>query len=101
MAEGKKQVFNVSGMTCSACSNHVEKSVRALKGITDVRVNLMANNMVVEYESSVTPDEIISAVETAGYGASLPETDNKKAKAPQIFLRSFLRYCFIMRRKFY
>jgi len=83
MAEGKKQVFNVSGMTCSACSNHVEKSVRALKGITDVRVNLMANNMVVEYESSVTPDEIISAVETAGYGASLPETDNKKAKAPE------------------
>ena len=68
-----KTKFNVTGMTCSACSAHVDKSVRKLEGVSDVNVNLLANTMVVDYdEKTVTTDEIIKAVEKGGYGANLP-----------------------------
>ena len=45
-----KTKFNVTGMTCSACSAHVDKSVRKLEGVSDVNVNLLANTMVVDYD---------------------------------------------------
>jgi len=68
-----KQTFNVTGMTCSACSAHVEKAVGKVEGVSAVSVNLLANNMRVTYdESAVSPDAIIRAVVDAGYGASLP-----------------------------
>ena len=68
-----KQTFQVTGMTCSACSAHVEKAVGKTPGVSDVCVNLLANNMQVTYdEGAVSPEGIISAVESAGYGASLP-----------------------------
>ncbi|MBR5122196.1 MAG: heavy metal translocating P-type ATPase [Anaerotignum sp.] len=67
-----KQKFDVTGMTCSACSAHVEKAVNKLNGITNVSVNLLQNSMVVEYDdSSLTTDDIINAVKSGGYGASL------------------------------
>ena len=67
-----KQRFDVTGMTCSACSAHVEKAVRACSGVSDVSVNLLQNSMTVEYnEQAVGPDAIIHAVEDAGYGASV------------------------------
>ena len=67
-----KQRFDVTGMTCSACSAHVEKAVRACSGVSDVSVNLLQNSMAVEYnEQAVGPDAIIHAVEDAGYGASV------------------------------
>ena len=67
-----KQRFDVTGMTCSACSAHVEKAVRACSGVSDVSVNLLQNSMAVEYnDQAVSPDAIIQAVEDAGYGASV------------------------------
>ena len=64
--------YNVTGMTCSACSSNVEKSVRKLNGVRTVNVNLLSNNMTVDYDDSVTNDaEVIRAVENAGYGASV------------------------------
>ena len=54
-----KQRFDVTGMTCSACSAHVEKAVRACSGVSDVSVNLLQNSMAVEYnEQAVGPDTI-------------------------------------------
>ena len=44
-----KQKFDVTGMTCSACSAHVEKSVKKLSGVEDVSVSLLQNSMLVEY----------------------------------------------------
>ena len=44
-----KQKFNVTGMTCSACSAHVEKAVRQVEGVDSVSVNLLGNSMLVEY----------------------------------------------------
>lgn len=65
------QKFNVTGMTCSACSANVEKSVKKLDGIQTVNVNLLSNSMTVEFdESLVDQSKIIDAVTSAGYGAS-------------------------------
>lgn len=63
--------FDVTGMTCSACSAHVEKSVSKLSGVDKVSVNLLTNSMQVEYDETVVgSDGIIGAVISAGYGAS-------------------------------
>lgn len=64
--------FSVTGMTCSACSSHVEKSVKELNGVDSVNVNLLTNSMVVNYDDNITnTDIIIEAVKTSGYGASI------------------------------
>ena len=74
-----KQHFDVTGMTCSACSAHVEKAVRHLEGVSDVAVSLLTNAMQVTYDEQVlSPEEIIQAVTDAGYGASLPAPAGKK-----------------------
>ena len=66
-----KEKFDVTGMTCSACSSRVEKCVRKLEGVEDVSVNLLTNSMQVEYDDAVIPEQgIIDAVVHAGYGAS-------------------------------
>lgn len=67
-----KQKFDVTGMTCSACSAHVDKCVRKLAGVQKVNVNLLQNSMTVEYdETQLDPGRIIQAVETGGYGAAV------------------------------
>ena len=77
-----KQTFQVSGMTCSACSANVEKSVRKLPGVREVSVNLLSGSMRVDYdESALNADGIIRAVQAAGYGASLPGAQRKKGEA--------------------
>lgn len=65
----KTEKFNVTGMTCAACSAHVEKAVRSVAGVTSVSVNLLMNNMMVAYEEPATGTLICQAVEKAGYGA--------------------------------
>ena len=80
-----KQKFNVTGMTCSACSARVEKVVGKLAGVTSAEVSLMTNSMVAQYdEAALSPDDIIRAVVEAGYGASLPQAaaSNSPAKSP-------------------
>ena len=77
-----KQKFNVTGMTCSACSAHVEKAVGKVDGVQSVSVSLMTNSMLVEYDEAQTGcDAIIAAVESGGYGASLPVPAGAAAKA--------------------
>ena len=69
-----KQKYDITGMTCSACSSRVEKSVSKLEGIGTVSVNLLTNSMQVEYpDGALTTEEIISCVEKAGYGAVLAD----------------------------
>ena len=77
-----KQKFNVTGMTCSACSAHVEKAVNKLDAVRKAEVSLMTNSMTVDYdESALTPDGIIQAVVHAGYGASLLQKAGDTAQA--------------------
>ncbi len=69
-----KQKFNVTGMTCTACSAHVEKAVEGLPGVSGVNINLMSGAMLVDYdEAHVTSDAIVAAVERSGYGAGLAD----------------------------
>ena len=71
-----KKKFNITGMTCSACSAHVEKAVRKLEGIRSADVSLMTNSMTADFDEGVlTTDAIIKAVVDSGYGASLPQKD--------------------------
>ena len=77
-----KQKFNITGMTCSACSAHVEKAVRKLEGIRAADVSLMTNSMTAEYDEAVlSPEDIIAAVIQSGYGAALPQKAGAKVQA--------------------
>ena len=60
--------YNVTGMSCSACSARVEKAVSKVDGVSTCQVNLLTNSMMVD--GTASRDDIISAVEKAGYGAS-------------------------------
>ncbi len=76
-----KQRFRVGGMSCAACSAHVEKSVGAVPGVTTVQVNLLAGSMAVEYdETACDSAKIIAAVESGGYTAEVD--DGKQQAAP-------------------
>ncbi|MBS5370249.1 MAG: heavy metal translocating P-type ATPase [Longibaculum muris] len=67
-----KEKYDVIGMSCSACSAHIDKAIRHLDGVVDVNVNLLSNSMVVEYdENQLNQASIIQAVENAGYKAAL------------------------------
>ena len=66
----EKRKYNITGMSCSACSSRVQKAVSELPGIDEAQVNLLTNSMMVE-GSAVDPD-IVAAVEAAGYGC-VPE----------------------------
>ena len=68
----RKQRFDITGMTCSACSARVEKTVSNLEGVAEANVNLLKNSMSVAFDNSViSEDAIIAAVQKAGYGAAL------------------------------
>ena len=77
--------YKITGMSCAACSARVEKAVSAVPGVSSCSVNLLTNSMSVE--GSASPDEIIAAVESSGYGAyekskktNIKETDNAEEK---------------------
>ena len=73
-----KLKFEITGMTCAACSSRVEKVTKSVPGVTDVQVNLMGGSMTVEAESDVK-DSVIAAVSNAGYGARVA---GEKVAAP-------------------
>ena len=76
-----KQRFRVGGMSCAACSAHVEKSVSAVPGVSSVQVNLLAGSMAVEYdENACDAQTIIKAVESGGYTAAVD--DGRQISAP-------------------
>ena len=72
MKNGK---FQVTGMTCAACSAHVEKAAASVAGVDKVSVSLLMNSMTVEYDAPATQQAICEAVAAAGYGASPAEAD--------------------------
>ncbi len=70
--------YHVTGMSCAACSARVEKAVSAVEGVDTCSVNLLTNSMNVEGKAS--DESIIAAVEAAGYGASLKDSETKSIK---------------------
>ena len=77
--------YNVTGMSCAACSARVEKAVSAVPGVTSCAVSLLTNSMGVEGTASET--DIIKAVENAGYGASKKGAVSKSAAADDDMLK--------------
>ena len=79
MAQDK---FDVGGMTCAACQAHVDRAVSKLDGVESVAVNLLAGSMMVDYDpAQVSPDDICTAVDRAGYSASTVSTGTDAAQS--------------------
>lgn len=96
-----KEKYKITGMSCAACSANVEKAVRALSGIEKADVNLLAGSMSVEYDQDVLKDEnIIRAVEKAGYGA-LSLDSVMKGKPPKSEASAVEAECESMKRRFW
>ncbi len=74
--------YNITGMSCAACSASVEKAVSCVEGVTSCSVNLLTNSMIVE--GSAQSDAIISAVYNAGYGASKDGEKSEKSASGDI-----------------
>ncbi|MDO5675337.1 MAG: heavy metal translocating P-type ATPase [bacterium] len=78
----RKERFDITGMTCSACSARVEKTVAGLEGVAEANVNLLTNSMNVSFDESVlSADTIVAAVEKTGYGASVHAEEQGAAKS--------------------
>jgi P-type Cu+ transporter len=68
----KSQKFNVTGMTCSACSTRIEKNINKTEGIKEANVNLLSNSMMIEYDDSIiSENDIIKVVQDTGYDAHI------------------------------
>ena len=74
--------YNVTGMSCAACSARVEKAVSAVEGVTSCSVSLLTNSMGVE--GTASPSDIIKAVENAGYGASVKGKEESAKSAGEL-----------------
>lgn len=86
MAQDK---FDVGGMTCAACQAHVDRAVSKLDGVQSVAVNLLAGSMMVGYDpAQVSPDDICTAVDRAGYSASPVSTGTEAAPNGNAQVRS-------------
>lgn len=77
--------YDITGMSCAACSSRIEKEVSKLDGVTECSVNLLTNSMTVDGTASTA--EIIAAVEKAGYGASLSGNDSAKPEKSDDILK--------------
>ena len=85
--------FNVKGMTCAACSARVEAVTKAIDGVEDAKVNLLAGKMTVQCATDCTQD-IIRAIDAAGYSASVPGKETvKKEETSEESKGILLRIC--------
>lgn len=86
----KHMKFGVTGMTCSACSAHVEKAVAALEGVSEVSVSLLTNSMDVDFDAPATAEAICLAVTKAGYGASAESRRSESVNEGRKLLRRLI-----------
>ena len=95
-----KEKFSVSGMTCTACSSGIERTLNKTTGVVKAEVFLMNESMTVEYdEEKISREEIIAAVKALGYGAALYDEKtekNKISKASVLKKRFFLSLIFLV-----
>ena len=94
-----KEKFSISGMTCTACSAGIEKTIKKLNGVTAVEVSLMGESMFVEYDDKLlSREKIIDSVISLGYGACLYEENllkGKKSQSNNLKKRFLLSLCFL------
>ena len=95
------QRFEVTGMSCAACSAHVERAVAAVPGVSGVVVSLLTNSMQVDYFGEPCPGAVIDAVRAAGYDAAeAPEAAGadalQDAETPRLRRRLLASLCFLV-----
>lgn len=73
--------FDISGMTCAACSSRVAKALSKVEGVTDAEVNLALERANVEASPGTSPERLVAAVQKAGYGATLRVADVARQRA--------------------
>lgn len=97
-AAAKEEVLNIPviGMSCAACQNHVEKTLRKTPGVSAAAVSLMAHSARIVFDRSIiSPEGLVHAVKSAGYDAALPEekiltaSGDEEAKAERLRVRAF------------
>lgn len=94
--------FLISGMSCAACSSRVEKVSLQVSGVTSAEVNLLSGTLVIEADSQAVINDVIAAVERAGYGAQIASDSIKKEIAPpsssdnSIIKRITISACFLI-----
>ena len=72
------ELLKVSGMTCGGCTSRVSTALKAVSGVNDVQVSLSAGEATVQYDEQLTsPDQLKSAVKSAGYGVDTPSAVQK------------------------
>lgn len=100
----KKNLFDITGMSCSACSSRIQKTVSTLNGVGDANINLLKNNMTVTYdESSLSSSGIIATVTKTGYNAILygaeresERDDGTTQELRQMKVRLFVSFLFTL-----
>ena len=92
--------YDITGMTCSACSSGIERSVGKLDGVKLCEVSLMGKNMKVEFDESVlSENEIFTAVKSLGYGIfneGQQPSETKKSQDKALFLRFIISLCLLV-----
>ena len=84
-----KGKFSVTGMSCSACSAGIERTLCKTEGVIEANVSLMGETMVVEYdETRLSPENIIKTVEGLGYGAGVYNETALTERKPQKLIRA-------------
>ena len=86
-----KLKYNITGMTCAACSARVEKVTKGVAGVEDCEVNLLGGTMVVESQNADVSASIIQAICAAGYGASLIGEKTKETAPADHVLKEMKR----------
>ena len=95
----EKKRFDISGMTCSACSARIEKTVGKINGVKEVAVSLLTNSMTVEYDLPADDEVIMNAVRQIGYKAEIERSGNKKKTANEtiiLLLRFIVSFIFLI-----
>jgi len=97
----ENEKYDITGMSCAACSARVEKAVKNVEGVKEVSVNLLTNSMIVSYDDNLSSKDIINAVSKAGYGAKkkgekIVKENKKDNKTKILLIRLILSIIFLI-----
>ena len=90
-----KKTYTVSGMSCSACSLHVEKAAKSVEGVRSASVNLLENRLVVDSDD-VLDDQIVAAIRSAGYDVVLGTSPKEASTLRPMKIRLIISFAFLI-----
>ena len=95
-----KKKYDITGMTCSACSSGIERAVGKLDGVSSCEVSLMGKNMTVDCDDGISEEVITATVKSLGYGiyceGELPQGKEEKNGDKNLFIRFIISLCILV-----